>query len=103
MFIDFFYTLKDNGIPVSPTAFLTLHKALKTGLIGSLNDFYTAGRAILVKSERYFDRFDQVFAHTFEGAELPDLEGLELDEMARALLEEWLRHPQGIGQLFGVA
>ena len=50
MFIDFFYTLKDNGVPVSPTAFLTLHRALNTGLIGSLNDLYTAGRAILVTS-----------------------------------------------------
>jgi hypothetical protein len=28
MFIDFFYKLKDVGIPVSPTSFLTLQKAL---------------------------------------------------------------------------
>jgi uncharacterized protein len=33
MFIDFFYTLKDHGVPVTPTAFLTLHKALSKGLI----------------------------------------------------------------------
>ncbi|MGD9331542.1 MAG: hypothetical protein PVJ53_09540 [Desulfobacterales bacterium] len=102
MFVDFFYTLKDHGVPVSPTAFLTLHRGLKTGLIGSLSDFYTAGRAILVKSERYFDRFDQVFAHAFEGAELPDLEGLELDEISRALLEEWLRHPKELADALGV-
>jgi uncharacterized protein with von Willebrand factor type A (vWA) domain len=50
MFIDFFYTLKDVGVPVSPTSFLTLHKALRTGLINTLNDFYTSSRAILVKS-----------------------------------------------------
>ncbi len=100
MFIDFFYTLKDAGVPVSPTAFLTLHKALQQGLINSLNDFYTASRAILVKSERYFDRFDQVFAHHFEGADLPDPEGLELDEMARALLEEWLRNPEQVAKAF---
>ncbi len=74
MFIEFFYKMKDVGIPVSPTAFLTLHKALKTGLISSLEDFYTASRSILVKSERYFDIFDQIFAHQFEGAEMPDIE-----------------------------
>ena len=78
MFIDFFYTLKQVGIPVSPTSFLTLHKALGTGLIDSLDDFYTCARAILVKSERYFDLFDQVFAHQFQGAELPDYKGIEL-------------------------
>jgi uncharacterized protein with von Willebrand factor type A (vWA) domain len=36
-------------------------------LIATLDEFYTASRTILVKSERYFDLFDQVFAHHFEG------------------------------------
>jgi uncharacterized protein with von Willebrand factor type A (vWA) domain len=81
---------------------LTLQKALSKGLIGSLDDFYTCSRAILVKSERYFDLFDQVFAHHFEGAELPDIEGLELDEMARALLDEWLKDPETLAQALGM-
>ncbi len=102
MFVDFFYTLREAGVPVSPTAFLTLHRALGTGLIASLNDFYTAARAILVKSERYFDRYDQVFAHYFEGAELPDTEGLELDELARAMLEEWLQNPREMADALGI-
>jgi hypothetical protein len=28
VFIDFFYKLKDHGVPVTPTAFLTLHRAM---------------------------------------------------------------------------
>lgn len=102
MFIAFFYALRNAGIPVSPTAFLTLHRALSRGLVTSINGFYTASRAILVKSERYFDRFDQVFAHVFQGAELPDAEGLELDELARALLDEWLKHPRALADALGV-
>ncbi len=102
MFIDFFYKLKDQGVPVTPTAFLTLHKALSRGLIQSLDDFYTASRAILVKSERYFDLYDQVFAHHFEGAELTDAMGLELDELARALLEQWLQDPKTIADALGM-
>ncbi len=94
MFIDFFYQLKNHGVPVTPTAFLTLHKALAGGLIDSLEGFYTVSRAVLVKSERYFDLYDQVFAHYFEGAELPDEQGLELDELARSLLEQWLQDPK---------
>ena len=94
MFIEFFYKLKETGVPVSPTSFLTLHRALDKGLIASLDDFYTSARSILVKSERYFDLFDQVFAHHFKGAEMPDYEGYELDEMARAMLEEWLKDPK---------
>ena len=100
MFIDYFYTLKSSGVPVSPTSFLTLQKALAKGLINSLDEFYTASRAILVKSERYFDIFDQVFAHYFEGAELPDFEAFELDEMARTLLEEWLKNPKLLAKAF---
>ncbi len=102
MFIDFFYTLRESGVPVSPTSFLTLQRALSLGLIASLNDFYTSARAILVKSERYFDLFDQVFAHHFEGAELPDVEGIALDGMARNLLEEWLKNPQALAEALGM-
>lgn len=102
MFIDFFYKLKDHGVPVSPTAFLTLHKALSQGMVTSLDDFYTVSRAVLVKSERYFDLYDQVFAHHFKGTELPDTEGLALDEMARALLEQWLQHPKEIADALGM-
>ena len=102
MFIDFFYKLKDSGIPVSPTSFLTLQRALSNGLVDSLDDFYVAARSILVKSERYFDLFDQVFAHQFEGAELPDADGLEITETAKALLEEWLKDPATLSKLLGV-
>jgi uncharacterized protein with von Willebrand factor type A (vWA) domain len=102
MFIDFFYKLKETGVPVSPTSFLTLHKALDKRLIRTLDDFYTSARAILVKSERYFDLFDQVFAHHFKGAEMPDYDGYELDEMARALLESWLKNPKEIADALDI-
>jgi hypothetical protein len=102
MFIDFFYKLKEAGIAVSPTSFLTLHQALSRGLVNSLDDFYTASRAILIKSERYFDLFDQVFAHYFQGAEMPDYEGLEVDEMAKALLDEWLKDPKKLADIVGM-
>ncbi|MDP2646807.1 MAG: hypothetical protein Q8P24_17855 [Desulfobacterales bacterium] len=102
MFVDFFYKLKEHGIPVSPTSFLTLQKALNKGLIQGVDDFYTASRSILVKSERYFDLFDQVFAHHFQGAEMPDdEEGFEISEMAQALLEEWLKDPGGLARAMG--
>ena len=103
MFIDFFYKLKEVGIPVNPTAFLTLHRALDKGLVSSLGDFYTASRTILVKSERYFDLYDQVFAHYFEGAEMPEgEEGYALTEMARMMLESWLQDPKTLARALGV-
>jgi uncharacterized protein with von Willebrand factor type A (vWA) domain len=102
MFVDFFFSLRKVGIPVSPTSFLRLQKALSMGLINSLEDFYTAARAILVKSERYFDLYDQIFAHAFRGVELKEATEIELTEVARALLEEWLRDPEGLAQALGL-
>jgi len=102
MFIDFFYKLKQVGIPVSPTSFLTLQKALSKRLINSLDDFYTSSRAILVKSERYFDLFDGVFANHFEGADLPDFEEVDLREIARGMLDEWLKDPKSLANALGI-
>ena len=101
MFVEFFYQLRDAGIPVTPTSFLKFQEALKMGLVTSLDDFYTAARSILVKSERYFDMYDRIFAHHFEGAELPDFHGLDLDAAARALLEEWLKSPEDLARAMG--
>jgi uncharacterized protein with von Willebrand factor type A (vWA) domain len=102
MFIDFFYQLKNAGIPVSPTSFLTLQKAMDMGLVNSMDTFYIAARAILIKSERYFDRYDQVFAHRFQGAQMPESEGLVLDEIARSMLERWLEDPLTLAAALGM-
>ncbi len=102
MFVDFFYTLRQVGIPVSPTSFLTLQKALSKGLVNSISDFYVTARSVLIKSERYFDLYDQVFAHYFEGAELRDPDEFELSEIARAMLEEWLKDPKELAEVLGM-
>lgn len=102
MFVDFFYLLKKVGIPVSPTSFLRLQKALSMGLVNSLDDLYTAARTILVKSERYFDLYDQVFAHHFQGVELKEPDEFELAEITRLLLEEWLKNPKELGSLLDI-
>ena len=102
MFLKFFYILKDIGIPVSPTSFLTLQKALHQGEINTLDAFSTCARAILVKSERYFDLYDQAFTHHFDGVPLPEDDGFEIDEMARAMLDEWLKDPKKLTDMLGM-
>ena len=102
MFVDFFFLLKKVGIPVSPTSFLRLQQALSMGLINSIDDFYTSARAILVKSERYFDLYDQAFAHRFKGVEFKEPDQFELSEVARALLDEWLKDPKGLADALGI-
>ncbi len=102
MFIDFFYKLKEVGVPVSPTSFLTFHKAINGGLVSSVDDLYIVARTVLVKSERYFDLYDQVFAHVFQGMELPDTDGFEFDFLANSMLQEWLENPQSMADKLGL-
>ncbi len=102
MFTNFFYLLRQLGIPVTPTSFLQLQKALNLGIISSLDDFYVAARSILVKSERYFDLYDQAFAHYFQGAELTEPDELELKEIVKTLLNEWLNDPDGLAEVLGI-
>jgi len=102
MFTNFFYLLRQLGIPVTPTSFLQLQKALSIGLINSIDDFYVAARSILVKSERYFDLYDRAFAHYFQGVELTEPGELELKEIVRELLHEWLKDPEELAEVLGI-
>ena len=62
--------LRAAGVPVSITEFLALLEAMQARLIGqSVDEFYQLARAVLVKDERHFDRYDQVFAAHFRGLE----------------------------------
>lgn len=94
--------LKEKGAPVSPTSFLRLHKALSLGLIDTIDDFYTAARSILIKSERYFDVYDQVFANYFKGVAIPEADDTEINEVMKALLEEWLKNPRELADILGI-
>lgn len=102
MFIQFFYTLREKGIPVSPTSFLRLQKALSMGLVTSLEDFYMTARSILIKSERYFDLYDQIFAFHFKGVALTEPDIAELTDVVRAMLEDWLKNPEDLARALGI-
>jgi uncharacterized protein len=70
MLVSFFFELRHSGVPVTITEFLTLLEALRERVAWvSAQDFYYLARTCLVKDERHYDRFDRVFAETFEGAE----------------------------------
>lgn len=86
MLIPFFFKLREGGVPVSITEFLTLLAALGARVAdASAQDFYYLARACLVKDERHFDRFDRAFAAHFKGAE-------ELFEALLATIpHEWLQ------------
>ncbi len=86
MFINFFYALKDNGIPVSIKEYLMLMEALKAGCASyKVDDFYYLARAAFVKDESKLDKFDKVFGSMFKGIKFV------ADDKAVEIPEQWLR------------
>ncbi len=101
MFTRFYYELKNQGLPVSMNEWDALLEALEAGLSGSsLTGFYFLCRAVLVKSEAHYDRFDLAFARFFEGVETPEglpdkiWEWLNKALPAREISEEMRRNHQ---------
>ena len=86
MLVNFFHGLKDAGVPVTTREFLDLLQAMKHNLaFADIDAFYNLSRAVLVKDEKYYDRFDRAF-----GAHFRELE--DLDDVIEALIpDDWLR------------
>ena len=86
MLIRFFETLREFRVPVTLRELLDLHEALKADLIyADLDDFYLLARTIMVKDEKYYDRFDRAYEAYFKGLDAIDPEWLK-----KAIPEEWL-------------
>ncbi|MBM09373.1 MAG: VWA domain-containing protein [Magnetovibrio sp.] len=85
MFINFFFSLREAGVPVSLREYLTLIEAVDAGHANyNVEQFYYLSRSCLVKDERNLDKFDKIFSHVFDGVETPEGE-------VHAISEEWLR------------
>jgi uncharacterized protein with von Willebrand factor type A (vWA) domain len=87
MFVDFFLKVKAAKVPATIREYLMLLEGMQKRVIGSsVDDFYHLSRAVLVKDEKYFDRYDRVFGEFFKGVE----------DVTKALFgedipEEWLK------------
>ena len=107
MFISLFNTLKATGVPVSLRELLDLIGAVDKGLaFANMDEFYYLSRAILVKDEKHYDKFDRAFDIYFKGIESLDdiLEMLIPDEWLKAefekhLTEEELKEIKSLGGL----
>ncbi|HEX5278307.1 MAG TPA: VWA domain-containing protein, partial [Fluviicoccus sp.] len=87
MLLNFFYTLKQYKVPVSVREYLDLLRALDAGLaFASQEEFYSLSRAVMVKDEKHFDKFDRAMKAFFDG--LDTMES-PLDKLN--LPEDWLR------------
>jgi len=87
MFFNLFHSLRRHGVPVTFNEWLLLQKALSRNLAdSSMTRFYYLARALMVKSEAHFDKYDQAFLECFGHIESDD-------ERVRSIEERLLRMP----------
>jgi hypothetical protein len=92
MFLDLFYGLREEGVPVAMQEWQMFMTVLERGMHDcSLLSFYNLARATLIKSETYFDAFDRVFARVFHG--------VEGELSVSDDLMEWLNDPKNFEEL----
>jgi hypothetical protein len=84
MFINLFRALRRRGVPVTINEWMVLQNALSENLMdSSLTRFYYLARAILIKTEAHFDKYDQAFLECFGH--------IETDDALIEMIEEKLR------------
>jgi len=87
MFINLFHALRRHQVPVTFNEWLLLQQALSENLAdSSLTRFYYLARAILIKTEAHFDKYDQSFLECFGHIETDD-------GLIRTIEERLLRVP----------
>jgi len=87
MLVDFFFALKDGKVPVSVREFLHLMSDLKGDMVyAGVDQFFTLSRTVLVKDEKFYDKFDRAFAKYFEG-----IEDISDEFLMDFIPEEWLQ------------
>ncbi|MCG6904696.1 MAG: VWA domain-containing protein [Rhodobacter sp.] len=68
MFLPFFQTLREAGVPVSLREYLAFLEGMRAGLVTyDVEGFYFLARSAMVKDERNLDKFDRAFSKSFQG------------------------------------
>ena len=91
MLTQFFFALRAAKLPVSIKEHLALLEAFEKNVIGpgnpeacSMEDFYFLSRAILVKDEKHYDKFDKAFSAYFKGVDA-------IADFSKPIPADWLR------------
>ena len=88
MFVRLFYTLRRYGVPVTTRELIDLNQAVASGLVfADQDELYQLVKTIMVKDERFFDKFDRAMKDYFDGISTFDLD--DLLQQVHQLPKDW--------------
>lgn len=99
LFVDFFYLLREYGVPASIKDLLELNAALEKGLAPSLDDLFVLTRLCFVRRVEHMDAFERAFALYFYGIDIPPVEEGDLSLLRTKQFRDWLNRAIESGEL----
>lgn len=99
MFLNFFYALRDEGLPIGADQILEFYRAPERVTIGNTNDLFLLLRLICVKKREDLDTFERVFLNHFYGMSIPALAEDDYALLETRQFRDWLREARERGEV----
>ena len=99
MFLQFFYALRDEGLPIGADQILEFYRAPERVSIRNTNDLFLLLRLICVKKREDLDTFERVFLNHFYGMSIPALAEDDYALLETRQFRDWLREARERGEV----
>ena len=99
MFLNFFYTLRDEGLPIGADQILEFYRAPERVTVGNTNDLFLLLRLICVKKRDDLDTFERVFLHHFYDLSIPAMAEDDYALLETRQFRDWLREARERGEV----
>ncbi len=91
MFNNFFYLLREYGVPLSMQYVIDFYEGLEKGIASNLDEFFIFSRLIFVKKVEHMDAFERAFALYFYDIDIPQVAENDMELFNTKQFKDWLK------------
>ncbi len=99
MLTNFFYLLREYGIPITLHEVMDFHEGLDKGLVNDLDELYVYARLSMVKHVEHMDMFHRAFVYYFYGVDLPPVGENDPELFKTEQFQKWLQKAVRSGEV----
>jgi uncharacterized protein with von Willebrand factor type A (vWA) domain len=99
MFLNFFYALRDEGLPIGADQVLEFYRAPEKVPVENTDDLFLLLRLICVKKREDLDTFERVFLNHFYNMDIPRVAEGDYALLETRQFREWLREARERGEI----
>lgn len=99
MFLNFFYSLRDAGLPIGTDQILEFYRAPEKVPVENTDDLFLLLRLICVKKREDLDTFERIFLNHFYDLNIPALAEDDYALLETRQFREWLKEARERGEV----